>query len=198
MSWEDEVRGLEERRKRALEQGGPAALEKQHAQGRLSVRERIDALVDRGSFREQGPIAGASERDERGDLVGFSPANYVLGMARVEGRPIVVGGEDFTLRGGSPSADGLRKSVFAEELALRLRLPLLRLLEGGGGSVAGARVPRQPPAPDSASAPPRFLSLAQVMASAPVVSAALGAVAGFPAARLVASHLAIMTRSSAQ
>jgi acetyl-CoA carboxylase carboxyltransferase component len=110
----------------------------------------------------------------------------------------VVGGEDFTQRGGSPSGAGLRKSVFAEELALRLRLPLVRLLEGGGGSVAGARVPRQPSAPEPASAPPRFLSLAQVMATAPVVSAALGAVAGFPAARLVASHLSIMTRSTAQ
>lgn len=198
MSWEDEVRGIEERRKRALEQGGPAALERQHAQGRLSIRERIEALVDRDSFREQGPIAGSAERDERGELVGFTPANYVLGMARVEGRPVVVGGEDFTQRGGSPSGAGLRKSVFAEELALRLRLPLVRLLEGGGGSVVGARGPRQPAAPEAANAPPRFLSLAQVMATAPVVSAALGAVAGFPAARLVASHLSIMTRTTAQ
>jgi acetyl-CoA carboxylase carboxyltransferase component len=198
MSWESEVRGIEERRARALEQGGREAVEKQHAQGRLSVRERIDALVDPDSFREQGPLAGAGERDERGELASFTPANYVLGLARVEGRPVVVGGEDFTQRGGSPSAAGLRKSVFAEELALRFRLPLVRFLEGGGGSVAGSRGPRQPPAQESVNAPPRFLSLAQVMATAPVVSAALGAVAGFPAARLVASHLSIMTRKTAQ
>jgi acetyl-CoA carboxylase carboxyltransferase component len=198
MSWEREVRGIEARRAAALEQGGAEAVARQHAQGRLTIRERIDALVDPGSFRETGPLAGSSERDANGELVAFSPANYVLGFARLDGRPLVVGGEDFTQRGGSPSAAGLRKSVFAEELALRYRLPLVRFLEGGGGSVAGARGKSAAPSQESVNAPPRFQSIMQAMATAPVVSCALGAVAGLPAARLVASHFALMTRQTSQ
>ena len=199
MSWQDEVDGIEARRRAALALGGDAAIAAQHAKGRLTVRERIDALVDAGSFREQGPIAGHAEKDANGQLVGFAPANYLLGIAALDGRPCVVGGEDFTQAGGSPSPAGLRKSVMAEELAVRLRLPLVRLLEGGGGSVAPRSAGGAAPiVVDSANAPPRFLSLAQAMAQAPVVSAALGAVAGLPAARLVASHLSLMARETAQ
>ena len=199
MSWQDEVDGIEARRRAALGLGGVAAIAAQHAKGRLTVRERIDALVDKGSFQEQGPIAGHAEKDADGRLVGFAPANYLLGVAKLDARPCVVGGEDFTQAGGSPSPAGLRKSVLAEELAVRLRLPLVRLLEGGGGSVAQrSSAGAAPIVVDSANAPPRFLSFAQVMAQAPVVSAALGSVAGLPAARLVASHLSLMARDTAQ
>jgi acetyl-CoA carboxylase carboxyltransferase component len=199
VSWQDEVDGIEARRRAALALGGEAAIAAQHAKGRLTIRERIDALVDAGSFQEQGPIAGHAEKDADGRLVGFSPANYLLGVAKLDGRPCVVGGEDFTQAGGSPSPAGLRKSVMAEELAVRLRLPLVRLLEGGGGSVAPRKSGGDAPiVVDSANAPPRFLSFAQAMAQAPVVSAALGAVAGLPAARLVASHFSLMARETAQ
>jgi acetyl-CoA carboxylase carboxyltransferase component len=208
VSWKEEVEGIELRAQLAKLHGGEDAVARQHAQGRLTIRERIDALLDPGSFREQGPLAGQSRSDpERG--LQFTPANYVLGLGRIDGRPVVVGGEDFTLRGGSPSPAGLRKSVFAEDLALRYRLPLIRLLEGGGGSVSRSDGPRHPgesaqPRPASgesdgtASAPPRFLSLANALGAIPVASAALGAVAGFPAARLAASHFAAMARGSAQ
>ncbi|MEX2205018.1 MAG: carboxyl transferase domain-containing protein [Myxococcota bacterium] len=199
MSWQDEVDGIEARLRAALALGGEAAIAAQHAKGRLTVRERIDALVDAGSFQEQGPIAGHADKDAEGRLIGFSPANYLLGVAKLDGRPVVVGGEDFTQAGGSPSPAGLRKSVMAEELAVRLRLPLVRLLEGGGGSVAPRRPGSDAPiVVESANAPPRFLSFAQAMAQAPVVSAALGAVAGLPAARLVASHFSLMARETAQ
>ena len=199
MSWKPEVDGIEERRRRAQELGGAEAVAKQHELGRLTVRERIHALADPGSFREQGPLAGHSDLDEHGNLHSFTPANYVLGIGRVEGRPCVIGGEDFTLRGGSPSPAGLRKSVYSEDLAIRYKLPLLRFLQGGGGSVLGTRGGKGPrPAGDPVYMRHRFASIGEAMAVAPVVSAAVGAVAGFPAARLVASHLAIMTRHSAQ
>ena len=139
MSWKPEVEGIEERRRRALEMGGEEAVAKQHELGRLTVRERIEGLVDPGSFQEQGPLAGHSELGPDGEIQSFTPANYVLGMARVDGRPCVVGGEDFTLRGGSPSPAGLRKSIYSEDLCLRYRIPLLRFLQGGGGSVVGTR-----------------------------------------------------------
>lgn len=93
----------------------------------------------------------------------------MLGVAKIDGRLVVVGGKDFTQAGGSPSPAGLRKSVMAEEVSVRL--PLVRVLEGGGGSVAprgGANSAVQ--TLESVNAPPRFLSLAQAMAQAPVVS----------------------------
>ena len=203
MSWKPEVDGIEERRRQALEMGGAEAVAKQHAQGRLTVRERIERFVDAGSFYEQGALAGHAERDEAGRLVRFTGANYVLGLARIEGRPCVVGGEDFTQRGGSPTPAGLRKSVFAETLAVQRRVPLVRFLEGGGGSVTGSggKPGEARPAPrvgEPVFGPPRFRSIMQVMATAPVASAALGAVAGFPAARLVASHFSVMTRGTSQ
>jgi acetyl-CoA carboxylase carboxyltransferase component len=197
MTWKPEVEQIERRRAAARELGGAQAVSEQHARGRLTVRERIDRLADPDSFREQGPLAGHAELDADGELISFSPANYVLGFAKVDGRPVVIGGEDFTQRGGSPSPAGLRKSVYSEDLACRYRLPLIRLLEGGGGSVAGTGG-RAKPAPEPAFGNPRFLSIARALRTAPVCSAALGAVAGFPAARLAASHFSVMTQTTSQ
>ena len=208
MSWKPEVEEIEERRQLAREMGGEEAVEKQHQRGRLSVRERIDHMADPGSFHEHGPLAGHPERDEAGKLVDFSPANYVVGFAKVDDRPVVLGGEDFTQRGGSPSPAGLRKSVYSEDVARHYRLPLIRFLEGGGGSVAGAAsnagkkkkggTPPPRTAPEKMFGEQRFLSIASVLRIAPVCSAALGAVAGFPAARLAASHFSVMTKETSQ
>lgn len=195
MTWKDEADQILERRALAKQQGGDEAIARQHGKGRLTIRERIDALLDQGSFEELGMGAGDGELDENGKLKNFSPANYVLGFGKIEGRTCVVGGEDFTLKGGSPSEAGLRKSVYTEELAVKHRVPLIRLHEGAGGSVGGTKK-------KSLSAPvysaPRFRSVAQAMASVPVATAALGAVAGLPAARLVAAHFSVMSRSTAQ
>ncbi len=206
MSWKPEVDEIEARRRAATSMGGPEAVQRQHERGRLTIRERLDALVDEGSLEEQGPIAGETERDENGKVSAFHPANYLLALATVDGRRVVVGGEDFTQRGGSPSPSGLRRSVYAETLAIDLRVPLVRFLEGGGGSVAGTggakgRPKGGPPsrsAGDPVYATQRFLSIAQVMQVVPVASAAVGAVAGFPAARLAASHFSVMTKDTAQ
>ncbi len=195
MSWKDETDEIYRRRELAKVQGGESAVAAQHRKGRLTIRERIDALLDDGSFEELGMGAGDAEYDENGKLVNLSPANYVLGFGKIDGRRCIVGGEDFTLKGGSPSDAGLRKSVYTEQLAVQYRVPLVRLHEGAGGSVGGTKK-------QTLSAPvfdaPRFRSVAQAMASVPVASAALGAVAGMPAARLVASHFSVMSKSTAQ
>ncbi len=174
-------------------------MDRQHSYGKWTIRERVDRLADRGSFREEGPIAGQTEVDDEGTGTSFTPANYVLGTIEVGGRRCVVGGEDFTQRGGSPSEAGLRKSVYAEELACRYRLPLIRLLEGGGGSVRGAGRGSKPSTTGSpVYSTPRFASIARMLRIAPTVSAALGSVAGMPAARLAASHFTVMTRKTSQ
>ncbi len=191
MSEKTDIEEIARRREQALEQGGAAGVARQHDKGRLTIRERIAALLDPDSFEEMGPQAGSLEED--GSL---TPANFVLGFGRIEGRLCVVGGEDFTLKGGSPSPAGLRKSVYSEQLALEYRVPLIRLHEGAGGSVGSAGGARSLSAP--LYDPPRFRSVAQTLASLPVATAALGPVAGMPAARLVASHFSVMARDTAQ
>lgn len=191
MSWRDEADEIARRKAQAKGMGGDEAIARHHKKGRLTVRERIAAVADDGTFVEHGAIAGAEEDDGS-----FTPANYVTGLAEIGGRPVAVGGEDFTLKGGSPNAAGLRKSVYAEELALNYKVPLVRLLEGGGGSVRGSSGKR--PAGEPVFATPRFLSIARAMGAVPVASAALGPVAGFPAARLAASHFSVMSEATAQ
>ena len=193
MSWEKETDEIRRRRDLAKRQGGEEAVKRHHEKGRLTLRERIAALTDDGSFQEMGEGAGVPHFDEAGNLVDFEPANYVLGFAKVNGRRVAVGGEDFTLKGGSPNPAGLRKSVYAEELALTYKVPLVRLHEGGGGSVAGAAGQgKSRPLGEPVFASPRFRSITQVLGEVPVASAALGPVAGMPAARLVASHFSVM------
>jgi acetyl-CoA carboxylase carboxyltransferase component len=200
MSWKKEVDEINRRRTLAKAQGGVAAIDKHHGRGKLTVRERIDAVLDGGSFREMGQMAGGAYLDEAGKVERFDPANYVLGLGQVDGRTVAIGGEDFTLKGGSPNAAGLRRSVYAEQLACDYQVPLIRLLEGGGGSVAsGDSDPRKPRTVGSpVYDPPRFQIMAKAMGQVPVVSAALGPVAGFPAGRLVASHFSVMTRDTSQ
>lgn len=199
MSWEREADQIAERKRLARRLGGDEAVKRHHERGKRTIRERIDALVDADTFVEEGPQAGYAELDDEGRLTSFQPANYVLGIAELAGRRIVVGGEDFTQRGGSPTPAGLRKSVWSEDLALRYRLPLVRFLEGGGGSVTGsAGKGSRAPVGDPVYSRARFLSIANLLHVAPVASAAVGAVAGFPAARLVASHFAVMVRQISQ
>ena len=195
MSWKDEVDQIYQRRELAKAQGGEQAIAAQHRRGRLTIRERIDAVLDDGSFDEVGMGAGESELDEDGNIKEFSPANFVLGFGKIDGRRVVVGGEDFTLKGGSPSPAGLRKSVYTEQLAVKHRVPLIRLHEGAGGSVGK---PKTKTLSAPVFEPARFKSVAQAMASVPVASAAMGAVAGLPAGRLVASHFSVMSKKTAQ
>ena len=79
--------------------GGVEKVKRQRDQGRLTVRERIDKLVDADSFHELGAISGIGEYDERGELRHLTPANCVFGRAKVDGRTVVVVGDDFTVRG---------------------------------------------------------------------------------------------------
>jgi acetyl-CoA carboxylase carboxyltransferase component len=198
MSWKPEVDEIERRSKRALEMGGQEALARHRERGRWNVRERIRALVDRDSFRERGQIAGTSGRDtDAGD--DFKPTSVVLGTARIADRPVVVCGDDFTIRGGAYTQAGLRKGVYAEELAIKRKIPLVRLLEAGGASIAGTSSGARGRSGYDWTAPPMLNVLSmQSLQSIPVVCIALGPVAGFPAARLIASHLSIMTSSSSQ
>ncbi len=197
MSWEEEVRGIRARREAAKEHGGPEQVAKQHDRGRLTVRERVEALLDPGSFREHAGVTGTGEQDDQGRLKSFTPANVVAGVGELDGRPVVVCGDDFTVAGASYSQAGMKKGVYADELAARRRMPMVRLLEGGGARITGLGEGGRS---GYDLTQPSILNIAMLEAfrSVPVVCAALGPVAGFPAARLVTSHLSIMTKDTAQ
>src|SRR5947208_13728918 len=98
MGWEPELEELRRREELARRLGGSERVERQRLSGRLTVRERIDRLLDPDTFHETGALAGRAEYED-GELAGFLPANVVIGQGRIEGRRAVVQGDDFTVRG---------------------------------------------------------------------------------------------------
>ena len=196
MAWETELTELDRRRALAALMGGEERVARQHATGRLAVRERIDALVDTGSFREVGGLAGVGDYDDDGGLQGFTPANMVVGEARLDGRRTAIQGDDFTVRGGAADAAIWQKMVWAERYAHDARVPLVRLVDGtgGGGSVKSLETMGFTYVP---FVPGWELAVAN-LSRVPVVAAALGPVAGLGFARVVQSHFSVAVKEIAQ
>ncbi|WP_342730861.1 carboxyl transferase domain-containing protein [Bradyrhizobium sp. B117] len=199
MNWKPELDELARREAFAREMGGVDKVKRQHDQGRLTVRERIDRLIDKGSFHEIGAVSGIGEYDSNGDLKKLTPANCVFGRARVDGRTVVVVGDDFTVRGGSADASISAKPLMAEEMAHDFRLPIIRIIEGsgGGGSVKTIETKGAANLPGGIGGTRWYRFTTENLSRVPVVALGLGSVAGLGAARLAASHYSIMTRKSA-
>jgi acetyl-CoA carboxylase carboxyltransferase component len=196
MGWDKELEELARRKALAAQLGGADKVARHKALGKLTVRERVDALVDPGSFHEIGSIAGKASYDADGNLAGFVPANLVIGRAQLDGRPVAVAGDDFTVRGGAADAAIRGKLVTVEKMALDLRLPLIRLVDGtgGGGSVKSIEIEGRTLLPSIAMWQLCVDNLSQV----PVVALALGSVAGLGAARVAASHYSVIVKDTAQ
>lgn len=199
MNWKPELDELARREAFAREMGGVDKVKRQHDQGRLTVRERIDKLIDKGSFHEIGAVSGIGEYDSSGELQKLTPANCVFGRARVDGRTVVVVGDDFTVRGGSADASISAKPLMAEEMAHDFRLPIVRIIEGsgGGGSVKTIETKGAANLPGGIGGTRWYRFTTENLSRVPVVALGLGSVAGLGAARLAASHYSIMTRKSA-
>ncbi|MEA2124409.1 MAG: hypothetical protein QOI80_1191, partial [Solirubrobacteraceae bacterium] len=176
--------------------GGEERVDRQRASGRMTVRERIEALADPGSFHETGALAGRGTYDEDGELTDFLPANMVMGQARLDGRRAILQADDFTVRGGAADAAIWQKMVYAERMAHDLKLPLVRLVDGtgGGGSVKSLETMGFSYVPHI----PGFDVAIDNLSRVPVVAAALGPVAGLGAARVVASHFSVIVKGTAQ
>ena len=198
MSWQPELEELRERERRARELGGADKVKRQHDAGKLTIRERIDGLVDRGSFHELGAIAGKAEYDQNNELIELTPSNCVMGRAMIDGRPVVVVGDDFTVRGGSADATIREKPLMAEQMAHDLRLPIVRIIEGsgGGGSVKTIETTGRANLPGRVGSNLPYYYTTTNMGLVPVVALGLGSVAGLGAARLAASHYSVMTRET--
>jgi acetyl-CoA carboxylase carboxyltransferase component len=192
MGWQPELDELNRREALAEQLGGADRVRRQHAGGRLTIRERIEKLVDPGTFHEIGKIAGTAAYDAANDLTSFTPSNFVFGRAQVDGRPVVVGGDDFTVRGGSAEATIKAKHLMCEQMANELRLPLLRLVEGsgGGGSVKTIETTGRANVPGVAG----WEWVVSNIGTVPRVALGLGSVAGLGAAHLAAAHYSIMVK----
>jgi acetyl-CoA carboxylase carboxyltransferase component len=192
MNWEPELEELRRREAFAEELGGAERVKRQHDGGRQTIRERIDRLVDKASFHEIGKIAGRAVYDAANDLKHLTPSNFVFGRALVDGRPVVVGGDDFTVRGGSADASIKGKHLMSEQMANELRLPLIRLVEGsgGGGSVKTIETTGRANVPGVAG----WEWVVANMGTIPRVALGLGSVAGLGAAHLAAAHYSVMIK----
>lgn len=196
MSWQEELDELRRREQMAYAMGGTEKVERQHHFNKLTIRERIDAIGDNKSFHEIGTVAGVAEYDDDGNLKAFTPSNFVFGTAEIEGRPIILSGDDFTVRGGSADASIAGKRNRAEGLALELQLPHIRLVDGmgGGGSVKTIETAGRTYIPELRG----WETIVQHLSVAPSVSLALGSVAGIGAARVATSHYSMIVKNSAQ
>src|SRR4051794_11202977 len=198
MSWQPELEELRERERQARELGGADKVKRQHDAGKMTVRERVDGLVDEGSFHEVGAIAGRAEYDADGGLVQLTPSNCVMGRAEIDGRPVVVVGDDFTVRGGSADATIREKPLMAEQMAHDLRLPIIRIIEGsgGGGSVKTIETTGRANLPGRVGSNLPYYYTTTNLGLVPVVALGLGSVAGLGAARMAASHYSVMTKET--
>ncbi len=194
--WEKEAEEIQQRYQWAEAMGGEEAVRLRHEKGFLTVRERIAGIADPDSFQEVGKLTGKGQYDEQGRLIKVTPAPYVMGIAEVDGRPVAIGGEDTTIRGGTSWGHGRRKGGqggFIDDLAHQYRIPLVRLIDGYGGGVASAKrgftvFPGHTNDPG--------VNVAELLGMVPVVSAVLGVAAGGPAQRAVMSHWSVMVKNS--
>ena len=196
MTWKKEIEELKKREALAREMGGEERIQRQHENGRLTVRERIDGLADSGSFHEIGALAGKATYSDDGELREFTPSNFVVGTADINGRRVVIGGDDFTVRGGAADAKIGNKSQYGERYALEMRLPLIRLIDGsgGGGSVKTLEMVGHSYVP----ALQGFETTMHLMGHVPVVCACMGSVAGLGAVRVTISHFSLMIKDTSQ
>ncbi len=196
MTWKPEIEELRRREAFAREMGGEEKIKRQHDAGRLTVRERLERLLDKGSFHEIGALGGVASYDTDGGLEHVRPANFLFGRGDLEGRRVLVEGDDFTVRGGAADASIWDKMVAAEQMAGELRLPLVRLVEGtgGGGSVKSIETEGRTYVSQAFG----WEHVVGNLATVPVVALGLGPVAGLGAARLVSSHYSLMVRGLSQ
>jgi len=134
--WKPLVEDLAQRRERAHGMGGTERIERQRSMSKQPVRERVDELLDPGTFVEYGLLADHMDP-------GLTAAGYdhlaadgmVAGIGEIDGRRVGLMAYDFTVMGGSMGAVGERKTARMRELALRWRIPLVWLLDSAGARI---------------------------------------------------------------
>lgn len=176
--WAETLDELSRRRDHSRAMGGDERLARHHGKGKLDARGRIQHLVDKGSFREFGTLVG-------GDI---AADGIITGAALIDGRPVMVGAEDFTTLAGSIGPGGNAKRYRLAELALRDRVPMVMLLEGAGFRPSGEHYGRTPT---------DLLAQAQCSGKVPTVGGLFGPSAGHGALVAPVCDWTIMTGQGA-
>src|SRR5260370_18634127 len=172
---QDLIASIERAREGLLDDARPSAVERVHARGRVSARERLARLVDEGSFREMGAL-GTPEQDDDGPEASAraraqTPADgVVVGTASIDGRPVVIFSQDFSVHGGSIGKLGSAKTQRALQIAITRGLPLVMVLDGGGHRIQDGQDSRH-----FAHANGMFHNFARASGWIPMVALMLGA-----------------------
>jgi len=137
-SMEEKISELKERRRDLEKGGGPKSVDKQHARGKLTARERIEILLDPGTFSEidmwSAPRKTGFDIDER-ELPGDG---VVVGSGEIESRPVYLYAQDFTVMGGTMGSVHARKVTKIMEKALKMGVPCIGMIDSGGVRVQDA------------------------------------------------------------
>ncbi|HEV7254459.1 MAG TPA: acyl-CoA carboxylase subunit beta [Mesorhizobium sp.] len=131
----DVLKELERRRAEARAGGGPARVEAQHARGKLTARERVEAFLDPGSFEEFDMFVEHRSTDFGMDKQKFPGDGVVTGWGTVNGRTVFVFAKDFTVFGGSLSEAHAEKVQKVQDMALRNRAPIIGFYDAGGARI---------------------------------------------------------------
>lgn len=195
MTWEKEVDEIKKRHKLAEKMGGKEGIARQHKKGKLTIRERISLLADPGSFQEWGKLAGAAAYDKNNKLTGFMPKNSVSGLCTLDGRRVYLTGQDFTVRGGSGGGwGGGGDAGHNHPSPIELRLPIVNLVDGSGGSVKTFSAMGRTYIPDGAY----YGALSELVSVVPVTSAILGPAAGGLSLMPALSHFSVIVKGTGQ
>ena len=138
---EEAVKRYHEIQENNLQGGGAKHMERQHRRGKLSARERIEVLIDPGTFRELGSSVGTTSMRIDGKVPEAPCDGAVVGTAKVNGRMIMVHASDFTVLGGSVGAQHMLKFSRPIEMAAMWGIPYVILLDSSGGRLGYRDVP---------------------------------------------------------
>src|ERR671926_1637019 len=131
----DMLERLEERRAQARLGGGAKRIEAQHGRGKLTARERIELLLDKNSFEEFDMFVEHRSTDFGMEKVKIPGDGVVTGWGTVNGRTIFVFAKDFTVFGGSLSEAHAQKITKIQDMALKMRAPIVGLFDAGGARI---------------------------------------------------------------
>ena len=126
---------LEEMRKKAMEGGGKERIEKQHEKGKLTARERIEKLLDEGTFVEIGTFAETRATEFGMDKKRFLGDGVVTGYGSINGRLVFVYAQDFTVLGGSLGETHAQKIAALMDLAMKNGAPIIGINDSGGARI---------------------------------------------------------------
>ena len=135
MNWEQANQDLEERRKKAFLGGGEARIQKQHDSGKLTARERLELLFDKGTFVETDTLVESRIDDFDLDKRRVPGDGVVTGYGYVEGRLVCAASEDFTVIGGTLGESHSMKIRRIQDMALEMKAPFVCINDSGGARI---------------------------------------------------------------